>query len=122
VTSNNADRIRLIDVEKRRVIWDERVPGAAPSMPMFSPDGLSISVIIQEHRDRLLEIGNRAPSGDAVAVLDVSSRKQRLAARLPFHTVFRANWADNGTALIVNRIDTTSHIVMLDRFWRPESR
>jgi eukaryotic-like serine/threonine-protein kinase len=122
VTSNSADGIRLIDVEKRRVVWEERVPGAAPSLPMFSPDRRSISVVVQENRNRQFEIGNRAPSGDAVAILDVATRQQRVAARLPFNVVFRASWVDNGHALIVNRVDTTSHVVLLDRFWPPESR
>jgi hypothetical protein len=52
----------------------------------------------------------------------VATRKQHIVARLPFRIVFRAAWADNGTALIVNRTDFMSHIVMFDRFWDPERR
>jgi Tol biopolymer transport system component len=121
VTSNSADRIRLIDVEKRSVLWEERVAGAQASLPMFSPDRRSISVAVQEKRQ--LQMGvNRAAPADAVAILDVATRQQRIAARLPFRIVFRAAWADNGTALIVNRTDFTSHIVTFDRFWEPERR
>jgi len=30
---------------------------------------------------------------------------------------FRARWIDNGQALIANRFETLSHIVLFDRFW-----
>jgi len=122
VTSNSSTGIRLIDVEKRAVVWEEHVAGAAASLPMFSPDRRSISILVQGSGNRQLEVGNRAGSADAVAVLDVATRRQRLVARLPFRVVFRAGWADKGTALIVNRNDPTSHIVMFDRFWEPASR
>ena len=60
--------------------------------------------------------------GDGVAILDVATHKPRLAARLLFRIIFRAAWADKGSALIVNRNDSTSHIVMFDLFWESESR
>jgi len=122
VTSNNAGRVRLIDVEKRLVLWEDRVANA--DLPLFSPDRRSISVAVQEDK-----VGNRpAPRSpflfggggtNAVAILDVATHKQRIVARLPFPIVFRASWADNGTALIVNRNEPVSHIVMFDRFWNP---
>ena len=43
-------------------------------------------------------------------------------AKLPFHTQFRANWVDNGTAMIVNRQNTVSHIVLFDHFWEREGQ
>ena len=110
VTSNNRGGVRLIDVEKRTVLWEERVGGSG-SLPMFSPDRRSISVAFQENRDR-----------DAIAILDMDTHRPRIAARLPFHVIFRADWTDNGTALIVNRSDPISRIVMFDRFWEPQSR
>jgi uncharacterized cupredoxin-like copper-binding protein len=85
---------------------------------LVQPARPSISVAVQETRQ--LQVGNRAASADAVAILDVATRKQRIAARLPFRIVFRAAWADSGTAFIVNRNDFMSHIVMFDRFWEPE--
>jgi hypothetical protein len=33
---------------------------------------------------------------------------------------FRACWVDDGKALIVNRYQTISHVVMFDRFWMKE--
>jgi len=98
--------IRLIDVEKPAVLWEEHVAGSGFSLPMFSPDRRSISVPHQENRDH-----------DAIAIFDVATHQRRLAARLPFHLAFRAAWTDNGTALIVNRSETISHIVLFDRFW-----
>jgi hypothetical protein len=50
-----------------------------------------------------------------VTIVDLATRKQRIVARLPFPIVFRASWVDNGTALIVNRNESVSHIVMFDR-------
>jgi len=110
VTSNGANAIRLVDVEKRAVLWEEHI-GEGFSLPMFSPDGRSISVPFQEDRDHY-----------AVAIFDVATHRSRLAVRLPFNLNFRAAWTDNGTALIVNRADTISHIVLFDRFWEPDGR
>jgi eukaryotic-like serine/threonine-protein kinase len=108
VTSNGNDTVRLVDPERRTVIWETRVPGSAVALPMFSPDGRSISLVLQEGRDHC-----------AIQSLDTATGKGRLVARLPFNVIFRASWADNGTALIVNRNDAQSHIVLFDRFWTP---
>jgi serine/threonine protein kinase/Tol biopolymer transport system component len=106
VTSDGADRVRLLDPERRTVIWETVVPGSTFALPMFSPDGRSISVLAQE-----------GPDHCAILVLDTATGKRRLVARLPFNVIFRASWAENGTALIVNRYDTQSHIVLFDQFW-----
>jgi len=108
VTSDGNGTIRLVDPERRTIIWETRVPGSAVALPMFSPDGRSISVVVQEGRDHC-----------AIQSLDTATGKGRLVARLPFNVIFRASWADNGNALIVNRDDTQSHIVLFDRFWTP---
>jgi dipeptidyl aminopeptidase/acylaminoacyl peptidase len=110
VTHSGSDSIRLIDVEKRAVLWEERL-GFGSSLPMFGPDRRSISAPFRESRDH-----------DAVAVFDVGTRAKRIVARLPFHIAFRADWVDNGTALIVNRSDNISHIVLFDQFWDHEGR
>lgn len=73
---------------------------------MFSPDGRFVSAPFRETRDH-----------DAIRIFEVATGKSRLVARLPFHVVFRASWADNGKAFIVNRGSTVSHIVLFDRFW-----
>lgn len=111
VTSDGNGRVRLIDPERRVVIWDTPVLGTEFSLPMFSPDGRSISLPFQEARDHY-----------AIQVLDTTTGKGRIVARLPFNVLFRANWVDNGTALIVNRQDTISHIVLFDRFWERDGR
>jgi hypothetical protein len=124
VTSNNASRVRLIDVEKRLVLWEERVANA--DLPLFSPDRRSISVAVQADTGGSRP-AQRSPTlfggggTNTVAILDVT-RQQRIIARLPFAILFRASWVDNGTALIVNRNDSVSHIVMFDRFWEPDRR
>jgi len=55
-----------------------------------------------------------------IRLFDSATGKSRVAVRLPFHVVFRASWVDDGQALVVNRSDPISHIVMLDRFWVSE--
>jgi serine/threonine protein kinase len=109
VTSNGTDAIRLIDVEKRTVLWEERFQ-ASNTLPMFSPDRRSISAPFQENRDH-----------DAVAIFNVATH-ERFDVRLPFHVLFRAAWTDDGASLVVNRRDNISHIVLFDRFWVRDGR
>jgi serine/threonine protein kinase len=123
ITSNNANRMRLIDVETRQVLWEERAWNGA--WPMFSPDRRSISLAVDERIGT--QATRRSPSmlgvgASAVATLDVATRKSRVIARLPFPIAFSASWVDNGTGLIVNRNDPVAHIVIFDRFWEPVSR
>ena len=111
VTSMEGGGLRLLDGERRTVVWQDRQPGNA--MPIFSPDGKSVSIAYRESRDR-----------DAIWVYDVATGTKRVAARFPqqFHISFRANWVDEGRAFIVNRFESTSHIVMFDGFWKPAPR
>jgi hypothetical protein len=75
---------------------------------MFSPDRRLISVALPETRDR-----------DAIWLIDAATGKARPAVRFTdaFRIFFRAGWIDNGQALIVNRYETLSHIVLFDHFW-----
>jgi len=100
------DGLRVVDVERRSVVWQDSKRSGA--MPMFSADGNLISITYQESRDR-----------DAIWVYDVATGKGRVAVRFPdpFHILFRASWVDDGRAFVVNRQETPSHIVMFDRFW-----
>lgn len=108
VTSDGENGVRLIDPERRSIVWDTRLASAS-NLPMFSRDGQRISVPSPEGRDH-----------HVVQILDVATGKGRVAARLPFNVTFRASWVDNDTAVIVNRQDTVSHIVLFDRFWSTE--
>ena len=111
VTSDGDRVLRLIDVDRKMVVWETSlpsIPGGSASTPMFSPDGRSISAPFPETRDHF-----------AIQVFETSTGKSRLAVRLPFNISFRASWVNNGDALIVNRQDTVSHVVMFDRFWAP---
>ncbi|HEY2378144.1 MAG TPA: hypothetical protein VGH98_19365 [Gemmatimonadaceae bacterium] len=106
VTSMQGGGLRLLDGERHTVVWQDAMPGNA--LPMFSPDGKAISIPYRETRDR-----------DAIWVYDVATGAKRVAVRFPhqFHISFRANWVDNGRAFVVNRFESTSHIVLFDRFW-----
>jgi Tol biopolymer transport system component len=108
VTSNGTNAARLLDVERRSVVWEIRVPGAGLSLPIFSPDGRTFSMPYQIARDR-----------DAIGIFDTASGAPRTTILLPFRVVFRANWIDRGQAFLVNRADTLSHVVLFDRFWTP---
>jgi serine/threonine protein kinase len=99
--------VQLVDFERRAVVWQARQPGQG--MPMFSPNGRWVATSYPETRDR-----------DAIWVYDVPTGKGRLAVRFgePFQIIFRTSWVDDGRAFLVNRGQTISHIVMLDRFGR----
>ena len=100
--------IRLIDFERRNVVWEDRFEGGGLSLPMFSPDGHFISVPRQESRDR-----------DSIWLYETATGTSHVAVRFPepFKIYFRASWADDGKSLVVNRYKTISHIVLFDRFW-----
>jgi hypothetical protein len=91
------------------VLWEEQV-GEGFSLPTFSPDRRWISAPFQENRDH-----------DAVAIFNVATQ-DRFDVELPFHVLFRAAWTDDGAALIVNRRNNVSHIVVFDRFWERDGR
>ena len=100
--------LRLLDLERKTVLWEQYRNGTNLTMPTFSPDGRFISQPLQETRDR-----------HAIWVFETATGKSRLAVRFPepFLIDFRAGWTDNGTALVVNRRQVTSHVVLFDRFW-----
>jgi Tol biopolymer transport system component len=100
--------LQMLDVERQTVLWQSR--GSGNAMPTFSPDGRLVSLSHPENRDR-----------DAIWVYDTATGEGRVAARFhqPFRILFRSSWVDDGSAFVVNRVQTISHIVMLDRFWKP---
>lgn len=108
VTSTGPGGVRLIDVESRTVLWEVRRPDAL-AMPVFSPDRRTISLPLTRGRGET-----------DIAVLDAHTGRVRMAAHLPFPVLFRASWIDDGRAVLVNRDNSTSHVVMFDRFLRPE--
>ena len=114
-TSGRESSVRLTDFEKRTVLWNERMDWDSNwwSLPMFSPDGRFISMPLQERCD-----------SDVIWILDASTGQRRLGVRFPepFRMYFRADWVDDGEALLVNHYETTSHVVLLDSFWVSEGR
>jgi eukaryotic-like serine/threonine-protein kinase len=103
--ARNGSGVQLLDVERRTLVWDQNIAGGGLSLPMFSPDGRSISAPFRESREH-----------DVVRIFDTLTGNSRVAVRLPFHVTFRAGWVDDGRAVVVNRNDEVSHIVMFDRF------
>ena len=97
--------VRLIDVEQRKEVWSSDIPPTTTIMPMFSPDGRSVSATFE------------TPSQTIVRTFETGTGKSRVVATLPFETLFRANWVDRGRALIVNKHEAVGHIVVLDHFW-----
>jgi hypothetical protein len=57
-----------------------------------------------------------AVAGDSVWTFDAESGQGRKAIQFPdgFHLLFRAVWTPDGKSIIVNRSETTSHIVLLE--------
>jgi Tol biopolymer transport system component len=111
VTSDGVDRVRLLDVERRAVLWEIRVPGSALALPMFSPDGSSFSLPFQAGHNQ-----------DTIGIFDTSTGARRMTVELPFRVFFRACWVDDGSAFVVNRAASPSQIVLFDRFWADPSR
>jgi Tol biopolymer transport system component len=110
--------VRLIDPERRQVLWERSIAGMAFSVPMFSPDGRRISAPFEAGAPSVPTFTD--PTQDArtgIAVLDTATGRERTVALVPFNAVFRANWVDDGAALVVDRFEITTHIVLFDRFW-----
>jgi len=110
---DGAQGLRLLDVERRAVLWEEHFKQKSAivlPLPMFSPDGRFISLA-------------RHDGHDAIWLYETATGKSRVAVsfREPFHIFFRACWVDDGKAVIVNRQQTISHIVLFDRFWVKEA-
>ena len=101
-------RIRLLDVERETVVWEQVLPRVMGT-PMFSPDGRFVSIAVPEGRDR-----------QAVWIHDAATgQPQRLAVRFPagFIMEFRANWTPDARAFVVTRAENESQAVLFDRFW-----
>jgi hypothetical protein len=108
IATSGPQPLRLIDVERQEVVWEDGRSGVGVSLPMFSADRRLISLPLQESRDR-----------DAIWTFETLTGKSQVAARFstPFKIYFRASWVDNDRAFIVNRYETISNIVLFDRFW-----
>jgi serine/threonine protein kinase len=108
-----AEGFRLLDFERRSVVWESGGMPSGLSMPMFSPDAKYISIPVS---------GGVDP--DEIRIYDVATGKPRTAARFDkrFGMLFRAAWVDGGRAFIVNRQQVISRIVMFDRFWMRGAR
>lgn len=82
--------VRVIDPERRQVIWKTRIAGMGFSLPRFS-------------------------------VFDTFSGQRQTVAVIPFDAIFRASWVDDERALMVDRLENTTHLVLFDRFWERRS-
>ena len=105
VTSATPLGVRLIDPDTRRVLWERPTPGTFFSLPVFSADGRRITLVAQN--DRVASV---------VHVFDAATGQSRIVAQLPFSVIFRASWVDGDRAVIVNRVENSSHIAMFEHF------
>ena len=97
--------LRLIDAERGTVVWTyPDTDSLYTTMPMFSPDGRFLSATF-----------GQPPNPSIVRIFDTATGASRVVATLPFQAFFRANWVDDGRALVVSRSETVEHVVMLDR-------
>ena len=112
VTSLDDPGIRLLDFEQRKVLWESHLSGVGYALPVFSPDGRRISLPVQASDNRT-----------TIWIFDAATGERREAAKFqePAQTYFRAGWTDGGKALIVNRDQVISHVILFDRFWTTES-
>jgi hypothetical protein len=99
--------VRLLDPERRAVLWQRELVGTVTSTPSFSPDA------------RLISLPGWDRERSVIWTLDPASGEPRVAVRFPdpVPLSFRASWADQGRALVVNRFHEVSRIVLFDRFW-----
>jgi Tol biopolymer transport system component len=99
--------VRLLDPERRAVLWQRELVGTMMSTPTFSPDA------------RLISLPGWDRERSVIWTLDPASGEPRIAVRFPdpVPLSFRASWADQGRALVVNRSQQVSRIVLFDRFW-----
>ena len=111
-----AGRLELLDVAHLRIA----ITACAPLMAIV----IRNVALSQPRRSRLTNgrtagasaCPQEARDHHAIQVMDTATGKGRLVARLPFNIAFRASWVDDDTAVIVNRQDTVSHIVLFDSF------
>jgi Tol biopolymer transport system component len=103
--------VRLLDVERRSVVWERSLAGTALSLPTFSPDG------------RLVAVAGTEPQGrDVIWTLDSGTGEPRVVVRFadPFLVYFRASWVEQGSAFVVTRNQPVSRITLFDNFWQVE--
>lgn len=107
-TANASGGIRLLDVEQRTIVWEDRRDETDGATPVFSPDGRWISVVHREPRERV-----------AIWVYDVATGASRAVARFarPFALDGRAGWIEQGQAFLVGRTVPSTHLVLFNRFW-----
>jgi Tol biopolymer transport system component len=77
------------------------------TLPVWSPDGRRFTAIRSDSYLR-----------DSIWIFDADTGDRRLAAEFPgrFHMIFRAAWGKDAKSLIVQRIETISHIGLIENF------
>ncbi len=97
----------IVDSNTGKTIASIALPGSSWSLPVWSPDGRRLSVIRSDNQ-----------TNDSVWIYDAESGLGRLAVQFPppFHLWFRASWTRDARSVVVDRIETVSHIVMLEGF------
>ena len=82
-------------------MWEREIAGMGFSLPVFSSDGRRISAPFR-----------RADGRAGILVVDTETGAEHVAADLPFWMTFRASWVDGDSALVVNRQENDTHLVL----------
>jgi TolB protein len=92
--------LEIAEASTGRVL--RKVPAANLTSPVWSPDGKRLT----------------ATSANSVWTIDPETGDRRLAILFPqnFRVLFRAAWTPDGKAVIVNRQERVSHIVLMENF------
>ena len=102
-----ANRVEIVDADSSKVLLQVPIPQAPLSLPVWSPDGRQFSLVRSESYLK-----------DSVWIYDAQTGQGKPVVQFPgrFHMIFRAGWSRDQKSLIVNRQETTSHIVLIENF------
>jgi TolB protein len=83
-------------------------PDAGKTLPVWSPGG-----------QRFTAIKTESPDNDSVWIIDAATGDAKPAVKFPgrFQLTMRVLWAPDGKSVIVDRLERTSHVVLLEDFW-----
>lgn len=107
VCSDGGRSLAILNADTGKVNRIISWPASGAALPCWSPDGRRFTAL-------------RSPIGGAssIWILDAMTDEAREAVKFqqPFPMVFRAAWTSDSKFLIVNRMETPTHITMFENF------